>query len=494
MTLDRDAFETLAAAVCTPVTGTDRVLLSVAGETSDFVRFNRARIRQMTRVDQVEARLSVVRGQRRADATVTLTGRPDDDRQVLLAWRSRLVDLMPQLPDDPHLRLPDTVRNTTRDDLAAGATTAVTALASVDVVVDQVLAAADGNDFVGFHAAGPLVRAFADSRGQRNWHRVESFSLDWSLHLTGRSVDHDDGVDTDVATDLASDVAAAVATAGSKSPPAQRVPRRLDRAVKAHYADTRWRPEVFAARMAEARIAVERLARPAIALPPGAYRTWLAPEAMADLLGMLAWGGFAEKARRTGTSPLGRLSSGDVAMAPGVQVAEDTARGIAPRFTDDGDVTPDRVALVADGRDVGSLISPRSAAEYGLVANAGDGEHPSSLSLAAGGLPTAEASLLAAIGDGLWIGNLWYLNYSDRNACRMTGMTRFACFRVQGGRITAPIEPMRFDDALTRLLGPALLGLGDDARFMPSSDTWGNRHLQSVRAPGGLVEGLRFTL
>ena len=64
----------------------------------------------------------------------------------------------------------------------------------------------------------------------------------------------------------------------------------------------------------------------------------------------------------------------------------------------------------------------------------------------------------------------------------------------EGGRITAPIEPMRFDDALTRLLGPALLGLGDDARFMPSSDTWGSRHLQSVRAPGGLVEGLRFTL
>ena len=61
--------------------------------------------------------------------------------------------------------------------------------------------------------------------------------------------------------------------------------------------------------------------------------------------------------------------------------------------------------------------------------------------------------MLAALGTGLYIGNLWYLNYSDRPAGRMTGMTRFATFWVEGGRIVAPVTPLRFDDTLYRMLG-----------------------------------------
>lgn len=481
MTLDQDAFAAIAAAVCTPVAGADRVLLSLAGETSDFVRFNQARIRQMTRVDQLDARLSVVHGRRRADASVSLSGQPDVDRATLLGWRERLLSLLPALPEDPHLRLPEAVRNTHRDDTT---NTGGTGLPTIDALVPPVLEAAAGLDFVGFLAAGPMVRAFADSRGQRNWHRVESFSLDFSLHLTGVSQStpsgHGDGDEPAHGSRLAH--------------AATEVPRRRDRAVKAHYADTRWQADVFAARMAEARLAAERLSRPAIALPPGAYRAWLSPEAMADLLGLLSWGGFSAKARKTGTSPLGRFAAGEVAMQAGIRMDEDTAGAIAPCFTTDGDVRPQRVPLIVDGRDVGVLVSPRSAGEYGLAANAGHHEGPDSLALAAGALPTDEAAILAAIDDGLWIGNLWYLNYSDRAACRMTGMTRFACFRVQQGRIVAPIEPMRFDDELPRLLGPALVGLGNDARFMPSSDTWGSRQLQSMRTPGALISDLRFTL
>ena len=37
----------------------------------------------------------------------------------------------------------------------------------------------------------------------------------------------------------------------------------------------------------------------------------------------------------------------------------------------------------------------------------------------------------------VYVNNVWYLNYSDRSACRMTGMTRFATFWVEHGVIQA---------------------------------------------------------
>ena len=55
---------------------------------------------------------------------------------------------------------------------------------------------------------------------------------------------------------------------------------------------------------------------------------------------------------------------------------------------------------------------------------------------------------LAALDTGVYVGNLWYLNFSDRPACRVTGMTRFASFWVESGRIVAPVNVMRFDDSV----------------------------------------------
>ncbi|MEM8305982.1 metallopeptidase TldD-related protein, partial [Morganella morganii] len=81
----------------------------------------------------------------------------------------------------------------------------------------------------------------------------------------------------------------------------------------------------------------------------------------------------------------------------------------------------------------------RSAREYGLVANgAGANEAPTALDMAGGSLE--QARILEALDTGLYIGNLWYLNYSDMPAARLTGMTRFATFWVENGQIRAPVS------------------------------------------------------
>lgn len=455
-------FEALADAACQrgSAAGTgaaegadsvDRVTLSLSSENSDFVRFNRGAVRQMTHVEQHRATVTLISGQRRAGSSTNLSGNLAEDVALLLATRDALAADLPMVPQDPHLRMPQTVANTFRDDGAQGHH----GIPSVNEVVAQVVDQAAGLDLVGFYAAGPVIAAFADSRGQRNWHRVHSFHFDWSLYCS------DD-------------------------------PTIRDRAVKSIYAGTQWDAAEFGRRMGLARVRLGLLERPARRISPGAHRAWLEPTAVAEILGMLAWGGFGIKERRTGTSSLMLLDRREAALSPQFSLTEATAGGIAPAFTLTGHVRPDEVALVAAGKAAQTLASPRSAAEFSVDANADEGEYPRSLTLAGGALESAAA--LAALDTGLWIGNLWYLNYSDRQSCRMTGMTRFASFWVERGKIVGPIDVMRFDDSFLRLFGGSLLGLSRQVEFIPSNDTYGQRHLGSTSSPGVLLADMRFTL
>lgn len=438
---DRARFFALADAVCAPVPD-GRVTLYLSAEDSDFLRFNQGKARQITHVRQLQATLSVVRGARMAQSTVSLTGTLDQDAELLLAEREALTAALSVLPDDPHLLLPDEIASSDHD--VAGA------LPSAGAVMARVAELAEGLDFVGFYAGGPVVRAFADSRGQRNWHRVETFHFSWCVY------------------------------------------RRADKAARAAYAGTVWSDEAFAARLRASAAQALLLDRPSRRLSPGPVRAWFTPTAVEPLLNMLTWGGFGIKERRAESSPLIRLIRGEVALDPRVDLREATARGTAPAFTSQGFLRPPEVPLIVGGRSAGELVSPRSAREYGVAANGAEAhEAPESLSLAPGDLAPGDA--LSALGTGLWVSNLWYLNYSSWMDCRMTGMTRFACFWVEDGQLAAPLEVMRFDDSLLRMLGEGLEALGAEAELLPDDDTWRERKVSSMRAPGLLVRDFKLS-
>ena len=154
---------------------------------------------------------------------------------------------------------------------------------------------------------------------------------------------------------------------------------------------------------------------------------------------------------------------------------------------------PPRVSLIETGKLVGSLVSPRTAREFEMTENGANGaEMPESLAMSGGTLASADA--LAALDTGLAVGNLHYLNYSDRPACRITGMTRFATFWVENGKIVAPVDVLRFDDTLYRLLGENLENLTRETEFILDAGTYQSRQLASVRLPGALVKEMAFTL
>jgi predicted Zn-dependent protease len=447
---ERADFEALADALLRPVAAIDHTSLYLRAECSDFLRFNHAALRQATTVvHQAQVTLSVERGQRRAESTLSLAGDAALDGPRLRREREQLAAQLDLISDDPWLQAPTAATHSHRDDRGT-----LPDAAQVIAAVHEVGGRRLRQDLVGFCASGPVVHAFADSIGSRHWHRVETFHFDWCLY------------------------------------------QRTDKAVKTTYAGRHWDDAAFAAKLEDAAAQMPLLAQASRTLSPGAYRAALAPAAMVGLIGLLGWSGFSLKDRRTGFGSLGRLADGSAAFASAFDLCEDVASGNAPAFTADGFVRPARVALIEAGRlpaGGGTLNSVRSAAEYGVVANGANAdESPDALRLAPGTI--AHAELLQALDTGLYVSNLWYLNYSDRAACRMTGMTRYACFWVERGELVAPVDVMRFDDDAFRLFGPGLVGLTDVAEVTPNSDTCGARQLSSVTAPGALVEGLRLVL
>ena len=447
--LESNHFDALAAALLQPDPALDRSTLHLCAEASDFLRFNQGALRQATSVQQAYVTVAVERGQRRTESSLSLSGDLATDVQRLQAESTLLTAQLDLIADDPWLQRPASATHSHRDECGALATAA-----HVIALVHEAAAVTLKQDLVGFYAAGPVAHAFADSLGSRHWHRVESFHFDWCLY------------------------------------------HQADKAVKTVYAGTHWDDAGFTARLDEAASRVQLLERPARTLQPGAYRAAFAPAAMAELLGTLGWSGFSLKARRTGVSSLMRLQRGEAAFAPGFHLEEAFALSTTPAFSPEGFARPAAVVLVDDGRlpaTGGTLNSPRSAVEYGVPATgAHGGESPDALHLHGGTVP--DADLLRVLGTGLYISNLWYLNYSDRAACRMTGMTRYACFWVEDGELVAPLNVMRFDDDVLRLFGPGLVGLTATPEFIPNSDTYGARRLGSVTTPAAVVEGLTLTL
>ena len=437
----KEQFFELAARLEKALRAGETLLCNLSAERSDFVRFTKALVRQAGSVEQRYLSLRLVREQRQASASIALAG-SSEDVELATATLGKLRDALGDLPPDPWLLINETPRSTTAERRGT--------IVPAEEVLEQSMRFARERDLVGIYAGGTMYRGFANSRGQRNWHEVDNFNFDWSLYRQG------------------------------------------DQAVKTSYADFGWNPVSFAAKMQQAADQLDLLALPRKTIEPGEYRACLTPRALVDVMGLLSWGGFSARARQTKQSPLLRMQEG-ASLARQITLTENTGEGVAPAFQSEGFVRPPVVPLIQNGKLGEPLISPRSAKEYGLATNGASGdETPQSLDLAAGRL--AEDDVLKALDTGLYISNLWYLNFSDRPAGRITGMTRFATFWVEKGRIVAPLTPMRFDDSIYRILGEALVDLTRERELLPDPSTYGERQTSSARLPGALLKGLRFTL
>ena len=439
----QDYFHALVDSVSTCLRSSEIYTCTFRAEDSDFVRFNHGAVRQAGTVRQRTLSLDLINGRRHAGGSVTLAGDLGQDKSHLIRLLEELRQQLPFLPEDPHLLYATEVCSST----AAGRNE----LPESPEAVEAILQAGRQFDLVGLYAAGGIYVGFANSFGQRNWFASYNFNCDWSLCLQG------------------------------------------DKAVKTAYAGLRWEADAFGGKLEEAARQLEALKAPSRDIRPGNYRVYLAPAAVADVLDTLSWGGFGLKAHRTKKTSLLKMAESGQRLHPEVTIRENTREGVAPNFDAAGFVKPDQVTLIDAGGLGDCLVSPRSAKEYGVPTNgAGSGEAPESMDVTAGRMPTRD--VLAELDTGVYVNNVWYLNYSDRVSSRITGMTRFATFWVEDGELQAPLNVMRFDETIYRMFGDNLVGLTDERVFVMDSSTYRRRSTASSRVPGALVREFAFTL
>jgi len=417
--------------------------LQLSGEQSQFVRFNQAKVRQTGCVVDSNAIISLMQDQRGASFSFPISGDMSQDEDMMLAALAQVRDELPQLPADPYQVLPEG-ESESRDRHKG-------VILPPEQTVSTLLKPLEGLDCAGLYAGGSLVRGYADSAGQQHWFQTDSFAIDYSIYTP-------DG-----------------------------------QAVKGTVAGDRWDEAAYLAQIEASKHQLERLAQTPKPIPRGNYRVYLAPAAIAELVDMFSWGAVSEAAFQQGSSALAAMRREHKTLSPKFTLQENFSRGMVPRFNDLGEVAPMDLPLIERGKLVNTLVSSRTAKEYGQIANgAGSSEGLRSPEIAPGSLTAAD--IFSTLDTGLYLANLHYLNWSDRPTGRITGMTRYACFWVEHGEIVAPIENLRFDESLYRCFGENLVDLTNFQEFIPNLGTYEQRDLGGKWLPGAIIEDFTFTL
>lgn len=438
----KNNFNTVADHILKSLASNEAANINLQAEESLFVRFNDNHVRQNTFVEQRVLSLTLQKNGRTANLSFSLTGNNELDLKSATTWLESARLECDLLPEDPYQVA--ITNNGTSDSTLLGK------LLDPSAIIEAITQAAEGTDFAGLYSGGPQISANKNSAGQSHWFAAENFFMDYSIYMG-------------------------------------------EKAVKGVYAGSEWNVDSFKAKLSESKNLLSLMARPKKVLEPGAYRTYLAPGAVAELASMFYWGSFSFNGYKQGTSSLQKLADKEKSLSPLFTLVENFKMGLTHRFNSLGELAPEYQELIKDGELKTYLISSRSAKEYGVQSNqASPGESPRSLEILPGSLK--EKDVLKELGTGLYLSNLHYLNWSDRANARITGMTRYACFWVENGEIVAPIADMRFDESLFDCLGGNLLAVTDFQEINPAVSTYESRAFGGNKNPGMLIKDFKFTL
>jgi len=418
--------------------GDGEALVTATVGTSSLTRFANSRIHQNVTEDVAVVGLTLAREGRLARVT---TSRTDPDGLAALVERARdAVRLRPADPDFPGLAPPAPVSPVDHwDDATAGATPDQRA----EVVAGFVAAAGD------FEAAGYCMtrateQALASTTGQRAAGRSTRAQVD-GIHRAVVGGDHPaDGYAQATSVRLAD----------------------LDG------------PAVGARAAAKAGAGLDP-----VSLEPGAYEVVLEPKAVAAALLYPAYLGFCGKAHAEGLSfvRLGELQWGEA-----VDIWDDALDGRALGRGYDAEGTPKaRLDIVRAGVSAGLTHDRRSAHLAGVEStghsNGFDAQGGTPSNLFFGGGDLAPESLVGAVERGLLVTDFWYNRILDPKTQVVTGLTRNGLYLIEDGRISAPVQNLRYTQSIVAGFGPGkVLGLGDDAQLV-GGEGGDVMHVPSVR-------------
>ena len=436
-------FNQLSETLLNNLNAGEHLKVAIGGENSQFVRFSQSKVRQSGLVDDANLSIVLINDDRTCSGSFTLTGNITADEETAIEELNRLRDEVGTLPKDPFVVMPEDT-GSSREEYNGS-------LMNHETAVSALSPAMQGVDLAGIWASGRIFTGNANSAGQKHWFATDTFSLDYSL----------------ITPD--------------------------ERMVKGTFAGSHWDQSEYENNMAKSIAKLRMMEKPGKKIKPGVYRTYIAPAGVADIVGMFSWGGVGEASIQQGDSSLCKMRQNGIKMSPCFTLSEDFTSGIVPRFNSNGELAPEKLDLILAGSLKNTLVSSRTAKEYGVQSNfAGEGESLRSPVLSPGDLN--EDEVVQKIDNGIYLSNLHYLNWSDRPGGRITGMTRYACFWVENGEVIAPIENMRFDDSIYNFFGENLEAVTDKAHLHPTVETYDGRELGGVSCPGILLKSFELTL
>lgn len=440
--LESSHFESFATSLMKELLVDEALTLNLSGEKTLFTRLSKGLVRQVTNLEQ--AFIDCVYIKNNKVMTFNIPFRADEfDLTFALKKLGQAREWINDLPDDPYLVRPSFFGVTKEENLSD--------LPDGDVMLAQVLDVAASVDLAGVFSSGDMVRATINSVGQFHWFKTRNFYLDYSLY------------------------------------------NDKQKAVKSLYAGVSWDSQELYRNINESAHKLSLMDRESMKVARGEYRVYLAPSAVNELLGTLSWGGVSMSAHQQGNGSLKDLWLHRNSMSEKFTLVEDFSLGLSPRFNEAGELSPAQMAIIENGQYKNFLVSTRTANEYKLQSNnASDGEGMRSPMVVTGDLPRAD--ILKELGTGLYISDLHYLNWSDRETARITGMTRYACFWVENGEIKAPIEDLRFDESYYTIFGSALERITDFADINPATGSYFQRDIGGTKTPGLLLKRFKFTL
>ena len=441
--LNNDLYKNFTTEAFSKLIHDEELTIGFSGETSLFTRFSKAKVRQVSQVNQANMEMKLIKGNKTITFSMNYIG---DFERDIINFQNNLKaarGFIAGISEDPYLVRPVNAGNSFEENLPPFPTD--------EKMILDILKFSENVDLAGLFSSGSMVRANSNSKGQTHWFKTSNYSLDYSLY------------------------------------------NDRQKAVKSLYAGNNWNEVDLKNNLQDSITKLNLMNRDSKKVARGVHRVYFAPSAVSELIDTLSWGGLSMGAHQKGQGSFKKLWEKKEQLSKKFNLAEDFSIGLTPRFNDSGEVSPAFLPLIENGELKSFLISSRTANEYKLNTNyASDWESLRSPVLQTGKI--SREKILSELGTGLYISDLHYINWSDRESARITGMTRYACFWVENGEIVSPIEDLRFDESYYNFFGNALIDLTDFHEINPSTQTYYERSIGGSKTPGILVSDFKFTL
>jgi predicted Zn-dependent protease len=205
------------------------------------------------------------------------------------------------------------------------------------------------------------------------------------------------------------------------------------------------------------------------ALDAGAYTVILEPQAVADLVGSMAFDArSAEEGRSPYSVPGGKTRLGERMFDERINIYSDPWNAELPGTqAAQAGIPAQRIYLVKNGTLEGLTYTRFWAKQRTTEPTPG----PVNFILETNAARSSMEEMIRSTRRGLLISRFWYIRSTDPRTASLTGLTRDGVWYIEGGEIRYPVKNFRFNQSIIGMLAPGNVEMIGASERVGDSDT-----------------------